>query len=114
MIWYTAVAIALLPVHSTPDTVRVCLAPTSAQIVTGSSDAAIDAVRGTFTSFLTGPSLAVKPLTSRLTRNCWRLFRIPCASVPPKLAGVRSDRLKRKLSPACSRPAAMDRLIASG
>jgi len=66
MIWYTAVAIALLPAHSTADTVRVCLAPTSAQIVTGNSDAAIDAVRGTFTSFLTGPSLAVKPLTSRL------------------------------------------------
>jgi len=66
MIWYTAVAIALLPAHSTTDTVRVCLAPTSAQIVTGNSDAAIDAVRGTFTSFLTGPSLAVKPLTSRL------------------------------------------------
>jgi hypothetical protein len=36
------------------------------QLAAGNSDAAIDAVRGTFTSFLTGPSLAVKPLTSRL------------------------------------------------
>ena len=66
MIWYTAVAIAVLSAHSTTDTVRVCLAPPSAQVVTGNTDAATDAVRGTFTSFLTGPSLAVKPLTSRL------------------------------------------------
>lgn len=66
MIWHTVVAIALLPAHSTTDTVRVCLAPPSAQVVTGNTDAATDAVRGTFASFLTGPSLAVKPLTSRL------------------------------------------------
>ena len=67
MIWYTAVAIALLPAaHSTTDTVRVCLAPASVQMVAGNTDAAIDAVRGTFTSFLTGPSLGVQPLTSRL------------------------------------------------
>ena len=38
------------------DTVRVCLALSSVQVVAGNSDAAIDAVRGTFTSFLTGPS----------------------------------------------------------
>ena len=67
MICYTAVAITLLPAaHSTTDTVRVCLAPASVQMVAGNTDTAIDAVRGTFTSFLTGPSLGVQPLTSRL------------------------------------------------
>ena len=67
MIWYTAIAIALLPgAQQTTDTVHVCLAPASAQLVAGSTDAAIDAVRATFTSFLTGPSLAIQPLTSRL------------------------------------------------
>ena len=67
MIWYTAITIALLPAaHPMTDTTRVCLAPSSVQMVAGNSDAAIDAVRGTFTSFLTGPSLAAKPLTSRL------------------------------------------------
>ena len=66
MIWYTAFAIALLPAHATTDTVRVCLAPSSVQVVAGNSDAAIDAVRGTFTSFLTGPSLGVKLLAARL------------------------------------------------
>src|SRR5689334_1967349 len=67
MIWHTAIAIALLPVsRPTADTTRVCIAPASVQMTAGNSDAAIDAVRGTFTTFLTGPSLAVKPLTSRL------------------------------------------------
>jgi osmoprotectant transport system substrate-binding protein len=52
--------------------------------------------------------------TSRLTRNCWRIFRMPWPSVPPKLAGVRSERLKRKFPPASRRPRAMNRLIGSG
>ena len=69
MIWHTAIAIALLPLpgsRPTADTTRVCIAPASVQMAAGNSDAAIDAVRGTFTSFLTGPSLAVKPMSSRL------------------------------------------------
>jgi hypothetical protein len=45
---------------------RICLAPTSVQVVTGNANQAIDAVRETFTGFLTGPSLGVKPLTARL------------------------------------------------
>ena len=40
--------------------------PTSAQIVTGNTEAAITAVRETFTSFLSGPSLGVVPLKARL------------------------------------------------
>ena len=46
---------------------RVCLMPTSAQMVAGNTEAAITAVRETFTSFLTGPSLGVVPLKARLT-----------------------------------------------
>ena len=45
---------------------RICLAPTSAQMVSGNTETAITAVRETFTSFLTGPSLGVMPLKSRL------------------------------------------------
>jgi hypothetical protein len=66
VIWHSAVAIALLPAAHASDTVRVCLAPASVQMVAGSTDAAMEAVRGTFASFLTGPSLAVQPLTARL------------------------------------------------
>jgi len=67
MIWHTVVAIAFLSTgRPAADTARVCLAPSSVQMVAGSTDAAIDAVRGTFASFLNGPSLAAKPLTSRL------------------------------------------------
>src|SRR5690348_12686965 len=45
---------------------RICLMPTSVQMVSGSSDAAINAVRQSFTSFLTGPSLGVVQLKARL------------------------------------------------
>ena len=45
---------------------RICLAPTSAQMVTGNTETAITAVRETFTSFLSGPTLGVRQLTARL------------------------------------------------
>jgi len=45
---------------------RICLAPTQAEMVTGNTEMAITAVRQTFTSFLTGPSLGVIPLEARL------------------------------------------------
>jgi hypothetical protein len=45
---------------------RICLVPTSAQMVSGNTETAITAVRETFTSFLTGPSLGVLPLKARL------------------------------------------------
>ena len=44
----------------------ICLAPTSAKMVSGNTEAAIAAVRETFTSFLTGPSIGVMPLEARL------------------------------------------------
>ena len=44
----------------------ICLAPTRAEMVAGSSETAIAAVRETFSSFLTGPSLGTRPLDARL------------------------------------------------
>ena len=45
----------------------ICLAPTTAQMASGSSADGATAVRETLGSYLTGPSLAVAPLTARLT-----------------------------------------------
>jgi hypothetical protein len=46
---------------------HICLAPATAQMATGNSTDVMGAVRETFTSFLTGPSLSVTPLNARLT-----------------------------------------------
>jgi hypothetical protein len=48
------------------DTTRICLGPASVESAVGNSADAMNAVRETFTSFLTGPSLAVRPLNARL------------------------------------------------
>ena len=48
------------------DTTRICLAPTSVEANAGGVAAIVDAVRESFTSFLTGPTLQAKPLTARL------------------------------------------------
>ena len=45
----------------------ICLAPTTAQMASGSVTDGATAVRETLGSYLTGPSLAVAPLTARLT-----------------------------------------------
>jgi hypothetical protein len=44
---------------------RICLAPASAH-TTGDNTQAANAVRETFTSFLTGPTLVVIPLSARV------------------------------------------------
>jgi hypothetical protein len=44
----------------------ICLAPTTAQMASGSSADGANAVRETLGSYLTGPTLAVAPLTARL------------------------------------------------
>jgi hypothetical protein len=44
---------------------RICIAPARAQ-TSGDNAQAVDAVRESFTSFLTGPTLAVLPLSARL------------------------------------------------
>jgi hypothetical protein len=53
--------------QQTDSATRICLAPTTAQMADGNADAAADAVRATFTEFLTGPSLSVKPLAARVS-----------------------------------------------
>jgi len=45
---------------------RICLAPTSVETAAGSASDVMNAVRDAFTSFLTGPSIGVAPLTARL------------------------------------------------
>lgn len=49
-----------------PTQTRICLAPANVEGNAGSASSAMDAVRETFASFLTGPTLAVAPLTARL------------------------------------------------
>lgn len=44
----------------------ICLAPTTAQMASGSTTDGASAVRETLSSYLTGPTLAVAPLTARL------------------------------------------------
>jgi hypothetical protein len=44
----------------------ICLAPTTAQMASGSTSDGATAVRETLGSYLTGPTLAVAPLTARL------------------------------------------------
>ena len=56
---------ALAAQGSTPSTV-ICIAPPSAQMASGNNLDAANALRDLFASYLTGPSLAAKPLTARL------------------------------------------------
>ena len=58
--------IATAIAQENPHAARICLAPAKAEMVTGNTETAITAVRETFTSFLTGPSLGVTPLEARL------------------------------------------------
>jgi hypothetical protein len=52
--------------QASSDTTRICLAPATVESAVGNSADAMNAVRETFASFLTGPSLAVRPLNARL------------------------------------------------
>lgn len=54
------------PAQGSPARAHICLAPASVETASGTADGAMTAVRATFTSYLTGPSLEVAPLTSRL------------------------------------------------
>jgi len=49
------------------DTTRVCLAPTTVEASTGDANTVTKAVAERLTEFLTGPTLGVQPLSSRLT-----------------------------------------------
>lgn len=51
---------------ATPGKAHICLAPSSVETASGTAAQAMQAVRETFSSFLTGPTLEVAPLQSRL------------------------------------------------
>ena len=64
--------LALLPWASAAameraDTTRVCLAPTTVEASTADANTVVRAVGERLTEFLTGPTLGVQPLSSRLT-----------------------------------------------
>ena len=70
-----ALAIALLPAvpgharaqaQARADTTWICFAPTIVEENSGNATQAMDAARETFTSYLTGPSLATHPLKAKL------------------------------------------------
>jgi len=68
-----ALAIALLSgtpglarAETRTDTTWICLAPASVEENSGNATKAMDAARETFTSYLTGPSLAAYPLKAKL------------------------------------------------
>ncbi len=52
--------------QGTPGRAHICLAPASVETAGGTAADAMKAVRETFTSYLTGPSLEVAPLSARL------------------------------------------------
>jgi hypothetical protein len=55
-----------LAAQTAPPAARICMAPASIEGNAGNPDTAMSAVRETFTSFLTGPSMGVTPLSARL------------------------------------------------
>jgi hypothetical protein len=59
--------LAALPLGAQGAATTVCLAPTTAQMASGSTTDGATAVRELFSSYLNGPSLKVAPLTARLT-----------------------------------------------
>jgi hypothetical protein len=54
------------PAPATPGRAHICLAPSSVETASGTAAQAMSAVRETFTSYLTGPTLEVAPLNARL------------------------------------------------
>ena len=62
--------LALLPSGATSPATHaattICLVPASTQMATNNATQAMTAVRESFTSFLTGPTLTLTPLTARL------------------------------------------------
>lgn len=65
MIAVSLVANATSASAQTPDSIRICLAPATVE-TSANADAAVEAARATFTTFLTGPSIRSEPLKARL------------------------------------------------
>jgi hypothetical protein len=69
--WHIVHLLGLLPfapasAEASRDTTRICLAPARIETAVGNASDAVNAVRETFTTYLTGPSLEVRPLSARL------------------------------------------------
>ena len=64
-VWPLAAAAAQEPAAAGPDVAQICLAPATVEAAPNGLDP-VSAVRDAFTSFLTGPTLAVNPLSARL------------------------------------------------
>ena len=62
-----SLAVMPLEAQSAAPKTTICLAPATSQMASGSSTDGATAVRETLGSYLTGPTLAVAPLTARLT-----------------------------------------------
>ena len=61
-----ALTVTSLGAQDAPAPARICIAPPTAQVASGNSTDAANAVRDAFTAYLTGPSLTATPLTARL------------------------------------------------
>ena len=61
-----SLAAASLGAQGTKEPARICLAPPTAQMASGSTTEAANAVKESFTAYRTGPSLTITPLTARL------------------------------------------------
>jgi len=68
-LWLTTAAMLAAPgsglAAQASEPIRICLAPAQVEASTNAA-AAIDAVRETFSSYLSGPSISTQPLTARL------------------------------------------------
>ena len=67
--WLLAALAIATTAHATdtPASLRICLAPATAEASLGNNADLVGAVRESFTTFLTGPSVAIKPLEARLS-----------------------------------------------
>ena len=66
LLLFSVLTAASAAAQNNGNTSRICLAPASVKETSGNAAGAMDAVRESFTSFLTGPSLSVAPLKARL------------------------------------------------
>ena len=68
-IWLLAALALATTAHATdaPGSLRICLAPATAEASLGNNADLVAAVRESFTTFLAGPSVAITPLEARLS-----------------------------------------------
>ena len=62
----TSLAAMSLGAQDAKEPARICLAPPTAQVASGSTTEAANAVKESFTAYLSGPTLTITPLVARL------------------------------------------------